>query len=477
MKCLIEKKCGSCKYINTDYQRQLKIKTDYCKKLLKDNKLDMYEVKDTIGMGHPYEYRNKIIVAFNHRYEFGFYEEDSHKIIPYDRCLLHEELSDMIIKKIQSLLKRYRVSIYDENRNRGLLRHVLIRRALVTDQTMVVLVCNDNVFKGSKNFCNELIKNFPSIKTVVLNVNKRKTSVVLGNEEKILYGKGFIVDELCGLKFKISPKSFYQINHQQCELLYSKALDLLNLTGQERIIDAYCGIGTIGMIVANRTKEVTGVELNKDAVKDAINNAKMNKIENIKFINDDASAFMIKLAKQKQKVDCVIMDPPRSGSTQEFMDAVKILNPKQVVYISCDPSTQVRDIKYFAKIGYRGEVMYPVDMFPHTSHVETVVLLTRENSVKSYAFVDVSTDELELGNTGKKATYKQIQSYVEEKYGLKVSPLYIAGVKDEYGLEKQFSYEDNGMAAKKRPNCPKEKHDAIVDALIHFGMLDEKKVK
>ena len=477
MKCLIEKKCGSCKYINTDYQRQLKIKTDYCKKLLKDNKLDMYEVKDTIGMGHPYEYRNKIIVAFNHRYEFGFYEEDSHKIIPYDRCLLHEELSDMIIKKIQSLLKRYRVSIYDENRNRGLLRHVLIRRALVTDQTMVVLVCNDNVFKGSKNFCNELIKNFPSIKTVVLNVNKRKTSVVLGNEEKILYGKGFIVDELCGLKFKISPKSFYQINHQQCELLYSKALDLLNLTGQERIIDAYCGIGTIGMIVANRTKEVTGVELNKDAVKDAINNAKMNKIENIKFINDDASAFMIKLAKQKQKVDCVIMDPPRSGSTQEFMDAVKILNPKQVVYISCDPSTQVRDIKYFAKIGYRGEVMYPVDMFPHTSHVETVVLLTREKSVKSYAFVDVSTDELELGNTGKKATYKQIQSYVEEKYGLKVSPLYIAGVKDEYGLEKQFSYEDNGMAAKKRPNCPKEKHDAIVDALIHFGMLDEKKVK
>ena len=242
---------------------------------------------------------------------------------------------------------------------------------------MVVLVCNDNVFKGSKNFCNELIKNFPSIKTVVLNVNKRKTSVVLGNEEKILYGKGFIVDELCGLKFKISPKSFYQINHQQCELLYSKALDLLNLTGQERIIDAYCGIGTIGMIVANRTKEVTGVELNKDAVKDAINNAKMNKIENIKFINDDASAFMIKLAKQKQKVDCVIMDPPRSGSTQEFMDAVKILNPKQVVYISCDPSTQVRDIKYFAKIGYRGEVMYPVDMFPHTGHVETIVLLSK----------------------------------------------------------------------------------------------------
>ena len=207
MKCLIEKKCGSCKYINTDYQKQLNIKMNYCNKLLNDQKLDMYKVENTIGMEYPYGYRNKIIVAFNHKYEFGFYEEDSHRIIPYNRCLLHEEVSDLIIKKIQSLLKRYRVSIYDENRNRGLLRHVLIRRAVITDQTMVVLVCNDNVFKGSKNFCNELIKSFPSIKTVVLNVNKRKTSIVLGNDEKVLYGKGFIVDELCGLKFKISPKS------------------------------------------------------------------------------------------------------------------------------------------------------------------------------------------------------------------------------------------------------------------------------
>lgn len=377
MKCLIEKKCGSCKYINTDYQKQLAIKTDYCKKLLKDNNLNMYQVKDTVGMEHPYEYRNKIIVAFNSKYEFGFYEEDSHKIIPYNRCLLHEEVSDGIIKKIQSLLKRYRVSIYDENRNRGLLRHVLIRRAVVTDQTMVVLVCNDNVFKGSKNFCNELIKSFPSIKTVVLNVNKRKTSIVLGNEEKVLYGKGFIVDELCGLKFKISPKSFYQINHQQCVQLYSKALSLLNFTGNETVIDAYCGIGTIGMIASSKAKQVIGVELNRDAIKDAINNAKMNKISNIKFINDDASAFMVKLAKQHQKVDCVIMDPPRSGSTKEFMDAVKILNPKQVVYISCDPSTQVRDIKYFAKLGYRGNVMYPYDMFPHTEHVESIVLLNK----------------------------------------------------------------------------------------------------
>ena len=473
MKCLIERKCGSCKYINVEYNQQLEIKTNYCKDLLKNNNLNMYKVEKIKGMQYPYEYRNKIIVAFNQKYEFGFYEENSHRIIPYNRCLLHEEVSDLIIKKIQSLLKRYRVSIYDEKRQRGLLRHVLIRRAIVKDQTMIVLVCNDNVFKGSKNFCNELVKSFPSIKTVVLNVNKRKTSIVLGNEEKVLYGKGFIVDELCGLTFKISPKSFYQINHEQCQALYNKAIDLLELKGNEIVIDAYCGIGTIGMVAAKKAKEVIGVELNQDAIKDANNNARMNKIENIKFVNDDASNFMVELAKSKQRVDCVIMDPPRSGSTKEFMDAIKILNPKKVVYVSCDPTTQVRDIKYFSKLGYQGNVLYPFDMFPHTIHTETVCLLTREKSVKSYAYVDITPSELGMGGKVNKPTYKQIQAYVLETHGLKVSPLYIANVKDEFGLEKQFSYEEAGMSAKKRPNCPSEKRAAIIDALIHFGMLDE----
>ena len=473
MKCLIERKCGSCKYINVEYNQQLEIKTNYCKDLLKNNNLNMYKVEKIKGMQYPYEYRNKIIVAFNQKYEFGFYEENSHRIIPYNRCLLHEEVSDLIIKKIQSLLKRYRVSIYDEKRQRGLLRHVLIRRAIVKDQTMIVLVCNDNVFKGSKNFCNELVKSFPSIKTVVLNVNKRKTSIVLGNEEKVLYGKGFIVDELCGLTFKISPKSFYQINHEQCQALYNKAIDLLELKGNEIVIDAYCGIGTIGMVAAKKAKEVIGVELNQDAIKDANNNARMNKIENIRFVNDDASNFMVELAKTKQRVDCVIMDPPRSGSTKEFMDAIKILNPKKVVYVSCDPTTQVRDIKYFSKLGYQGNVLYPFDMFPHTIHTETVCLLTREKSVKSYAYVDITPSELGMGGKVNKPTYKQIQAYVLETHGLKVSPLYIANVKDEFGLEKQFSYEEAGMSAKKRPNCPSEKRAAIIDALIHFGMLDE----
>lgn len=470
MKCLIEKKCGSCKYINIDYNKQLEIKKEYCNELLKKHDLSMYKVEDIVGMPYPYEYRNKIIIAFNQKYEFGFYEEDSHKIVPYNRCLLHEELSDQIIKKIQSLLKRYRVSIYDENRRKGLLRHVLIRRAIITNQTMVVLVCNENVFKGSKNFCNELIKSFPSIKTVVLNVNRRKTSIVLGNEEKVLYGKGFIVDELCGLKFKISPRSFYQINHEQCEKLYNKALSLLELKKNDTVIDAYCGIGTIGMIAAKSVKEVIGVELNKDAIKDANNNAKMNKINNIRFINDDASDFMVKLAKNKHNIDCVIMDPPRSGSTKEFMDAIRILNPKKVVYISCDPSSQVRDIKYFAKLGYRGNVLYPFDMFPQTSHVETVVLLSRTTPDDTIE-VDLDLDELDITSAESKATYQEIKDYVLKEFGLKVSTLYISQIKRKCGIDVGEHYNISQKENQKVPQCPKEKEDAIRAALEHFAMI------
>lgn len=376
--CKIEKKCGSCKYLHLPYDKQLVIKQDTCKELIHKSSLQNITVHPTKGLDNPYGYRNKIIVAFNQQYEYGLYEENSHRIVPFSHCLLHDEMSDAIIHKIQTILKRYRVSIYDEKRNKGLLRHVLIRQAVKTGQFMVVLVCNENVFKGSKNFCNELVKAFPAIKTIVLNVNKRKTSIVLGNEEKVLYGKGFIVDELCGLKFKISASSFYQINHEQCENLYTKALSLLSLTGNETIIDAYCGIGTIGMIASDKVKQVIGVEQNKEAIKDAINNAKMNQIRNITFVCEDASAFMKNLAIKKQKIDCVIMDPPRAGSTKVFMDAIRILGPKQVVYISCDPVTQVRDLEYFKKIGYTCSDLYPFDMFPHTNHVESIVKLTQK---------------------------------------------------------------------------------------------------
>lgn len=379
MKCSLIHKCGGCFFEDDDYQKQLHYKTDLVKKEVEKQHISL-KVHDIQASPLEKGYRNKVIVAFNHRYEYGLYEESSRKVIPYHKCYLHEEIMDEILMFLQKYFKKYRVSIYDPYKNKGLLRHVLIRRAVVTNQTMVVLVCNDRIWKGSKQLCQQLTKAFDSIKTIVLNVNTRKTPVVLGQEDKVLFGKGFIVDELCGLKFKISPQSFYQINHDQCVALYTKALSLLKVNGKEHGIDAYCGIGTIGMILSKQIGHVIGVESNRNAVKDAINNAKMNQLDRIHFICQDASDFMSELALKKEKIDIVIMDPPRSGSTKQFMDAVYQLRPQQVIYISCDPMTQIRDLLYFRKLGYQGNDMYLYDMFPHTKYVESIVRLCFKKS-------------------------------------------------------------------------------------------------
>ena len=373
MKCEISKRCGSCQYIHMDYALQLQKKQEYCQKLFLQ-----FKVHPVVGMKHPYAYRNKVIVAFNQQYEFGLYEESSHKIVPMQTCLLHDEETHKVLSKIQSLFRKYRMSIYDERKKKGLIKHVLIRRGIMTNQTLVALVATDSVFKGSKNFCNELVKACPSVKTIVLNVNKRQTSVVLSDVEKTLYGKGFIVDELCGLTFKISARSFYQINHDQCVKLYQKVKELLNPQKNQIVLDTYCGIGTIGMSIADSVQQVIGVELNRDAYHDALNNAKMNHIDNIRFVNEDATEFMKHMASLRQHVDSVIMDPPRAGSTKEFIESIRILKPQTVVYVSCDPSTQARDLKWFKDIGYLAKDVYLYDMFPHTEHVETVVLLSHK---------------------------------------------------------------------------------------------------
>lgn len=373
-KCSIQSRCGSCQYIHVDYPSQLIQKRNRVIQLYKDFHVKVHPV---VGMDEPYEYRNKVIVAFNQRYEYGLYEEASHRIVPMTTCLLHDQVTHQVLSCIQSLLKTYHISIYDEKRRRGFLKHVLIRRAVKTNQTLVVFVATEGVFPGSKNFCQKLVQQCPSVKSIVLNINKRQTSIVLSKIEKVLYGKGFIVDELCGLTFKISAQSFYQINHEQCEKLYQKVSELMTCSKKGIVLDTYCGIGTIGMTLSKRVGKVIGVELNHEAYKDAINNAKMNSISNIQFVCQDATEFMKQAAIHHQHVDCLIMDPPRAGSTQEFINAVGILKPKEIIYVSCDPSTQVRDIKWFQKIGYTCQDVYPYDMFPHTEHVETVVLLSK----------------------------------------------------------------------------------------------------
>lgn len=472
-RCPHSKKCGGCQLQNLDYKEQLAHKERTCIRLLGK----FCRVEPIIGMENPYHYRNKVQAAFGTtragRIISGIYQSSTHNIVAVDSCMTEDEIADRIIVDIRRLLRDFKMTTYNEVTGRGFLRHVLVKRGFQTGEVMVVLVTGTPIFPARNNFTRALLKLHPEITTIIQNVNDRYTSMLLGQNEKTLYGPGYITDILCGLRFRISAKSFYQINPVQTEVLYGKAMEFAELTGKETVIDAYCGIGTIGMVAAKNAEQVLGVEVNRDAVRDARENAKLNRVKNIRFVCADAGDFMVDMANAGEHCDVLFMDPPRAGSDTAFLSCALTLAPRRIVYVSCNPETLARDLNFLTKRGYRAEKIQPVDMFPHTDHVETVCLLTREKSVKSYAYVDITPSELGMGGKVKKPTYKQIQAYVLETHGLKVSPLYIANVKDEFGLEKQFSYEEAGMSAKKRPNCPPEKRAAIIDALIHFGMLDE----
>lgn len=375
--CPVSARCGGCQYIDMPYQEQLKLKQKKCKELLKE----FGTLEQIIGMENPYHYRNKVHAVYDFQkgkgLVSGIYQEGSHKVIPVDECLIEEKQADQIIATIRELAKSFKIKAYDEDTGYGLLRHVLIRTARRTGQIMLVLVLSSPVLPSKNHFITELCNRHPEITTIVLNVNNKRTSVVLGEKERVIYGKGYIEDILCDKTFRISPKSFYQVNPVQTEKLYQKAIEYAELSGKETIVDAYCGIGTIGLAAADHVRKVIGVELNPDAVRDAVINAKINQIKNVQFYQNDAGRFMIQLAQANEQIDVVFMDPPRSGSTKEFMDAVLTLAPKKIVYISCNTETLVRDLKYFTEAEYAVKRMVAVDMFAFTSHVECVVLMTK----------------------------------------------------------------------------------------------------
>lgn len=375
--CPVFCKCGGCQILDMPYEKQLEMKQKQLKKLLEP----YCPIAPIIGMKNPDHYRNKVHAVFDHDKKgnpiSGVYAPNSHRVIPVESCLIEDQKADEIIATIRGMLKSFKIRTYDEDTGYGLLRHVLIRRGFSTGEIMVVLVTASPVFPSKNNFVKALREKHPEITTIVQNINGRGTSMVLGDKEHVLYGKGYIEDILCGCRFRISSKSFYQVNPVQTEVLYRKAIDAAGLTGKERVIDAYCGIGTIGIVASKLAKEVIGVELNRDAVRDAIENAKINGIKNVKFFCNDAGKFMLNMAESGEGTDVVFMDPPRSGSTEEFIDAVAKMGPKKVVYVSCSPETLARDLEYFKKKGYRAKMGWGVDMFPHVDHVETVCLMSR----------------------------------------------------------------------------------------------------
>ena len=378
MVCPYAKKCGGCQYQGLSYEEQLAKKQKWVNGLMKRH-CTVYPIQ---GMEEPYFYRNKVHAVLDrdrkNQIISGVYKEGTHIVVPIDRCLIEDQKADEIIGTIKELMKSFKMKVYDEDTQYGLMRHILVKRGFATGEVMVVLVTASPVFPSKNNFVKALRQKHPEITTVIQNINGRGTSMVLGDKEHVLYGKGYIEDVLCGCTFRISSKSFYQINPIQTEYLYEKAMELAGLSGKEKVIDAYCGIGTIGLIASKKAKEVIGVELNKDAVKDAIFNCKRNEIKNAKFYCEDASKFMVKMAENGQKADVVFLDPPRSGSTEVFIDSLAMMAPKKVVYISCHPETLERDIRYFKKKGYMPKGCYPFDLFPWTGHVENVVVLTKE---------------------------------------------------------------------------------------------------
>ena len=375
-RCPVSGKCGGCTMIDVPYAEQAGKK----QQLVEDLIGGFGRVDPIIRMKNPDHYRNKVTSVFapdkKGRPVCGIYKAGTHEVVPVRSCMLEDVQADRIIQTIAELRESFKIRVYDEDRQTGFLRYVQIRTARSTKQVMVTLVTADAVFPQAKKFVNALLKRHSEITTVVQNINDKKTTMVLGDREKILFGPGYVEDILCKKRFRISSRSFYQVNSLQTEKLYNIALDYAGFSGKERILDAYCGIGTIGIIASDRCREVLSVELNPEAVKDAKNNVRLNGAENVEVYVNDAGRFMRDLAAKKEKLDVLFMDPPRSGASEEFLASALELRPSKIVYISCEPTTLARDLRSLTEGGYEMKKAVPVDMFPYTEGVETVVLLS-----------------------------------------------------------------------------------------------------
>lgn len=470
--CPVYKKCGGCQLQNLSYPEQLKFKQNKVERLLRK----FCKVEPIIGMENPYHYRNKVQAAFytdrRGKIISGVYQSGTHHVVGIDSCQTEDVIADKIIVAVRKLLPSFKMTTYNEDTGKGFLRHILVKRGFATNQIMLVLVTGTPVFPSKNNFVKAILKQFPEITTIVQNVNNYNTNLVLGDNQKVLYGKGYIEDILCGCRFRISPKSFYQINPVQTEVLYNTAMEYADLKGNETVLDTYCGIGTIGIVAAKRgAGRVIGVELNGDAVKDAIVNARANNLKNIRFYKGDAGEFMYEVSTEDEKPDVVFMDPPRAGSDTKFLDSLIKMSPKTVVYVSCNPETLARDLDYVTKNSdYKISKIRPVDMFPHTAHIETVVQLVRKIP-DTYIDITVDMDELDLTSSEAKATYEEIKDYIFDKHRVKVSSLYVAQVKQKHGIIERDCYNNSKKDNTKQPQCPPEKVKLIEEALRHFKMI------
>ena len=376
------KDCGGCQIQELDYQEQLNIKTNEVKQVIsRIGKLDDVIIHPALGMEEPFRYRNKAqfpIQKVDGVPVIGFYKKKSHDIIPTDECIIQHDVNDKIIKIIKTYIRAYKVSIYDEKTHTGVLRHLVTKVGFTTKEVMVVLVANGKKLPYLNELASVLKENIPGFKTLVVNVNREKTNVILGNENRIIYGDGKINDNIGDLVFEISPLSFFQVNPLQTEVLYNKALEYANLGENDTVFDIYCGIGTISLFLAQKAKKVYGIEIVEDAIKDAKRNAALNKLDNVEFYVGKAEEVVPKMYKQGKRANVVVVDPPRKGCDEKVLDTIVSMEPDRVVYVSCNPSTLARDLNYLDERGYKCLEVQPVDMFPHSVHIENVALIVKK---------------------------------------------------------------------------------------------------
>lgn len=487
--CPVARQCGGCTLQCMTYEEQLKFKRRKVENNLRRiGGLKDIEVSMTLGMEKPWRYRNKAQVPFGFDKEgicAGFYAGRTHTIIDSEDCLIAPEINQTIIREIKSFMEEYHVAPYDEERGTGIVRHALIRVGFHTGQILVCLVINADSLPHANKLTERLIK-IQGMTSVCLNINKKKTNVILGEKVVNLFGPGYLEDKIGEVTFQISPQSFFQVNPSQTEVLYKKALEFAGLTGQETVWDLYCGIGTISLFLARSAKKVYGVEIIPAAIEDARGNAARNGLDNTEFFVGKAEEVLPEWyekrdSKEERHADVIVVDPPRKGCDSVLLDTITAMHPDRIVYVSCDSATLARDLKYLtekvcnegkeSEYRYQVEKVQPVDMFPWSAHVETVVLLSKGEIDSKKVRVEFSLEDMDMSGFQKGATYEQIKAYVLEHTGLKVSSLYISQIKRKCGLDVGQNYNLSKKEDAKVPKCPPEKEAAIRDALKYFQMI------
>ena len=485
-KCAFARRCGGCQIQEMSYDRQLVFKDQKIRGNLEriggftKDQIDTV-MQPVVGMEHPFGYRNKAQFPFGTDKEgnpiTGFYAGRTHDIIANTDCALGVEQNKEILEIILQYMRENKIKSYDEKTGKGLIRHALIRYGFKTKEIMVCLVVNGKKLPKAERLIEKLIQ-IEGMTSITISPNTRRDNIIMGDSYEILWGQGYITDYIGNVKYQISPLSFYQVNPVQTEKLYGLALEYADLKGDETVWDLYCGIGTISLFLAQKVKQVYGVEIVPQAIDDAKENAKINAIDNAEFFVGKAEEVLPEYYAEYERehngetahADVIVVDPPRKGCDETLLETIVKMQPEKVVYVSCDSATLARDLKYLCANGYEIRMCRGVDQFPQSVHVETVVLLSRKTPDDTIE-VDLDLDELDITSAESKSTYQEIKDYVLKEFGLKVSTLYISQIKRKCGIEVGEHYNISQKENQKVPQCPKEKEDAIRAALEHFAMI------